>query len=231
MKKLVAAAAGILLLAGVVAVAQMSGKGKASSGKAGWSLDAKIIEACSCRLMCSCYFNDAPDKHFCQFNNAYRVISGHYGATKLDGTKFWVSGDLGENFGDGSAEWIAVTFDPSTTQEQMNVIPKILGEIYPLKAEVLGTEKKPISWEIMSDKAVAKIGDGTDGTVELSAFKDRTTGKPTVINNLTYFGAKSNKGFNLYKSKHHYKGFGKEYGFEDTNGFVIEIISSGDVKE
>ena len=228
MKKLgITALAAILLMAAVVAFAQMSGKSKAA-GKPGWSIDAKIIEACSCKLMCPCYFNDAPDKHYCQFNNVYNVLSGHYGATNLTGAKFWVSGDLGENFGDGTAEWMAVTFDPSTTQAQMDAIPKILASIYPLKAEVLGTQTKPISWEIKGDKATAKIGDGTEGTVELTAWKDKT-GKTSVIQNLTYFGAKANKGFVLHKSKHHFKGFGKEYGFEDANGFVIEIMSSGDI--
>jgi hypothetical protein len=151
-KKLLAIVAGFLLLATVAAFAQMNGKGK---GKPGWALDAKIIEACSCKLMCVCYFNNAPDKHFCQFNNAFRVTAGHYGNVKLDGLKFWVSGDLGDNFGDGTASWIALTFDPAATQEQMDAVPKILAEIYPLQAEVLGVVKKPISWEIKGDMAVA----------------------------------------------------------------------------
>ncbi len=230
MKKLVAIAAGILLLAGVVAVAQMSGKGKASAGKPGWSFSAKIIEACSCRLMCPCYFNDTPDKHFCQFNNALNVQSGHYGDVKLAGVKFWVSGDLSDNFGDGTGLWAAFTFDPATTQEQIDAITKIVPNIYPLKFDQVFVDKKPISWEIKGDMATAKIGDGTEGMVELAAWKDKNTGKTSVIQNLTYFGAKSNKGFNLYKSKHHYKGNGHDYGFEDANGFVIEIASSGEIQ-
>ena len=212
--------AGVALLA-VAALAQMS-KGSSKS----WDFKATIIEACSCRLMCPCYFNETPDKHFCQFNNAYKVTSGHYGGVKLKGVKFWVSGDLGENFGDGTGEWVVFTFDPSTTQEQIEVITKIIPTIYPLKVDVLGIDKKPISWEINGDLAVAKIGDGTDGMVELTAFKD-SSGKNTVISNLTYFGAKSNSGFNLYKSKHHYSGHDQEYSFEDANGFVISISTSG----
>jgi len=230
MKKLALIAAGIFLLAGVVAVAQMSGKSKASSGKAGWSFSAKIIEACSCRLMCPCYFNTTPDKHFCQFNNALNVQSGHYGTTKLAGVKFWVSGDLSDNFGDGTGLWAAFTFDPATTQEQIDAITKIVPNIYPLKFDQVFVDKKPISWEIKGDMATAKIGDGTEGMVELAAWKDKNTGKTSVIQNLTYFGAKSNKGFNLYKSKHHYKGNGHDYGFEDANGFVIEIASSGEIQ-
>jgi hypothetical protein len=228
MKKFLAIVAGLSLLASVVAFAQMSGNSK-STDKAGWSINAKIIEACSCRLMCPCYFNTTPDKHFCQFNNALNIISGHYGKVNVAGVKVWVSGDLSDNFGDGTALWAAFTFDPATTQEQIDAVTKILPNIYPLKFDQTFLDKKPISWEIKGDVATAKIGDGTEGMVELAAFKD-ASGKNTVINNLTYFGAKSNKGFNLYKSKHHYKANGHDYGFEDANGFVIEIASSGDIK-
>lgn len=229
MKKLgITATAILLVLAAVVAFAQMSGKGKASSGKPGWTFDAKIIEACSCRLFCPCYFNMSPEQHFCQFNNAINVVSGNYGGVNLAGVKVWVSGDLGENFEQNTQRWAVFTFDPSVTQAQIDAMSKILGTIYDLKFDVLGVDKKPISWEIAGDKAVAKLGNGADGTVELSAFKDKS-GKIAVIRNLAYWGAKSNTGFNLYKSKHHYKGHDHEYKFEDTNGFVIEITSSGDV--
>jgi hypothetical protein len=228
MKKLgITGIAIVLLLAAVIAFAQMGGKGKAT-GKNTWSFSAKIIEACSCRLMCPCYFNTSPDKHFCQFNNAFNVLSGQYGDVKLAGVKFWVSGDLSENFGDGTGLWAAFTFDPATTDAQIEAITKIIPNIYPLKFDQTFLDKKPISWEIKGDKATAKIGDGREGMVELTAFKD-AAGKNTVINNLTYFGAKSNKGFALHKSKHHYKANGHDYGFEDANGFVIEISSTGEI--
>src|SRR5438128_12174833 len=70
-----------------------------------WSMNASIIEACSCPMFCQCYFNDKPAAHgehaghshgeggghFCKFNNAYQVNHGNYGATKLDGAKFWIA--------------------------------------------------------------------------------------------------------------------------------------------
>ncbi|MCI0331589.1 MAG: DUF1326 domain-containing protein [candidate division Zixibacteria bacterium] len=204
-------------------------RAKTASGNGSWSFNAKIIEACSCRLFCPCYFNTSPDKHFCQFNNAFKVLAGYYGPTDLTDVKFWVSGDLSDDFGDSTALWAAFTFDPAASQEQIDAVIKIIPHIYPLKFEETFIDKKPISWEINGDGAAARIGDGTDGMVELTAFKEKATGKPTVIKNLNYFGAKSNKGFHLHKSKHYYRGFGHEYGFEDANGFVIEIYSSGEL--
>src|SRR5438093_12277 len=81
-----------------------------------WAMNATIIEACSCPMFCQCYFDTKPAAHgaaaghagheghamggemFCKMNNAFRVNSGNYGETKLDGAKFWVAGDLGGDF-------------------------------------------------------------------------------------------------------------------------------------
>ena len=70
--------------------------------------------------------------HFCKFNMAHRVNKGHYGDVALDGVKFWVSGDLGENFGDGEADWAVVTFEPSVTEQQREVVKIALGQVYPV---------------------------------------------------------------------------------------------------
>jgi hypothetical protein len=52
-----------------------------------WSMNASIIEACSCPMFCQCYFNSKPsshamagmaDEHYCRFNNAFKVNRGSY---------------------------------------------------------------------------------------------------------------------------------------------------------
>src|SRR2546428_9088467 len=67
-----------------------------------WSMNATVIEACSCPMFCQCYFNAQPaahgghagheghaEEHFCRFNNAYKINKGTYKGVKLDGAKFW----------------------------------------------------------------------------------------------------------------------------------------------
>lgn len=68
-----------------------------------WHFNGTVIEACSCKMFCPCYFNTEPalnhtehgPEHFCKFNMAYKVHEGHHGETDLSGVKFWVAGDLG----------------------------------------------------------------------------------------------------------------------------------------
>lgn len=219
---------GLLILAGVV-YAQVSKQEAAPAGKTPWHLKATIIEACSCPLFCPCYFNLKPAHHYCQFNNAFNIEQGNLGNVKLDGMKVWLSGDLGGDFTTGKAEWLVFTFEPTATPEQIDAGTKVLGSLYSaFKFPVLGIDKKQITWEIKGNKATAKMGDGS-GSIDLVAATGSDGKTPTVINNLPYWSAKSNSGFNLYKSKHHYKGHEKDFTFEDTNGFTIGIETSGEM--
>ena len=113
-----------------------------------WAMNATVIEACSCPMFCQCYFATKPaahaaaatmkkdehaghadaaahaghdmggGEHFCKFNNAFQVNKGKFGDVKLDGAKFWVAGDLGDEFSDGEMNWAILTFDPSVTPAQ-----------------------------------------------------------------------------------------------------------------
>jgi hypothetical protein len=92
----------IVLIAGIaLAAIGLSHPAAAATTAASpaWSMNATIIEACSCPMFCQCYFSTKPaahhdkdDKagmsgmdmegeHYCRANNAFRVNKGNYGAT------------------------------------------------------------------------------------------------------------------------------------------------------
>jgi hypothetical protein len=104
-----------------------------------WSLNATIIEACSCTMFCPCYFSTVPSghghgsmiDHYCRFNNAYRVNQGGFKTVSLNGLKFWIAGDLGADFSKG-AEWAEITFEPSATKEQRDAVTTIVPTVYPV---------------------------------------------------------------------------------------------------
>jgi hypothetical protein len=218
-KYLVFAVLASFLLVGASS-AQMAAKEKP------WSLKASYIEACSCDLFCPCYFNTHPEKDFCKFNNVVKIEKGNYGDVKLDGMKLWISGDLGGDFSKGEMKSAYFTFEPSATQEQVDGALKVFAKIYPAKFMDSGVDRAPIVWEKKGKTAHARLGDG-QGEVSLSVVTGNDGKSPVVIKNLTYWGAKKNNGFVMAKSKHHYKGHQLDYAFEDANGFLIEIESSG----
>jgi hypothetical protein len=210
-----------------------------------WSMNASIIEACSCPMFCQCYFNTSPaghsehagghshgegGEHFCKFNNAFKVNHGQYGETKLDGAKFWVAGDLGGDFSKGQMEWAVVTFDPSVTPAQREGIKTILGRVYPVKWNSLTVaEDARMTWTATRDHAEAKLDDGKTGEVVLNKFKGMTD-DPIVIKNLKYWGVPRNEGFLMMPNTvEAYRAGDKPFEFKGTNGFMITFdISSKD---
>ena len=190
-----------------------------------WSVKADYIEACSCHLFCSCYFNTSPEGGMmCEFNNVIKITEGHVGDVKLDGSKVWISGDLGGDFTKPLKSAI-ITMEPTATKEQQEAIKFLVGKIYPYKWQKVAVDKAPITWEKNGMNGHAKLGNG-QGEVTLTGVKG-ADGKQAVLQNVKYWGAQKNTGFYLAKSAHHYKGHGHNYTLKDSNGFFIHIESAG----
>ena len=156
---------------------------------ADWAINVNTIEACSCPMFCQCYFNAKPaahgaghgghgegaEGHFCRFNNAYQVNRGHFGPTKLDGARFWISGDLGGDFSQGQMDWATVTFDRKLSPEQRTALGTIIGHMFPVKWNSLTTAEADIdTWRFDKDSAVALMDGGKTAEVRLKRFPGMT---------------------------------------------------------
>jgi hypothetical protein len=213
----------------------LAGATRASEGAApaaDWSLNATIIEACSCPMFCQCYFNPAPaghhmeggTSHFCKFNNVFKVNKGSYGSVKLDGAKFWVLGDLGGDFSKNQMDWARLYFDKSMTKEQRDAVAAIMGSVYPVKWNSFTTAEGTIdTWTYTKDAAHAALDGGKTAEVKLKRFPGNTS-DPVVIKNLKYWGVPRNEGFVLMPNEvEAYRGADKPYEYKGTNGFMITI--------
>src|SRR2546423_2552892 len=198
------------------AVAKDADTAAASSGPE-WAMNATIIEACSCPMFCQCYFDTKPaahgaheghagheghgdaagGEHYCKFNNAYRVNTGLYGNTKLDGIKFWIGGDLGGDFSQGKMDWAVLTFDPAVTKAQREGVKAIMAYVYPVKWGSFDVAADaPVEWRADKDKAVARLDNGKAGEIRLTRWQGMSE-QPIVIQNLKYWGTPRNQGFLL----------------------------------
>ena len=220
--------------------------GKAAGAAPTWSMNATIIEACSCPMFCQCYFTSKPaahaqagheghgeGEHYCRANNVFRVNKGMYGTTRLDGAKFWIAMDLGDDFSDGEMKWAVVSFDPSVTPAQREGIAAALGHLYPVKWQSfeIGSDL-PVEWSHTGDRAVARLDGGKAGEVVLNgASVNRNMAAPVVIKNLKYWGAPRHDGFVLMPNEvEAYRLGPNAFEFKGTNGFMITVdVSSKDV--
>jgi len=239
----------VVVLLAVALVAVLVLNADEPKGAPEWSMNATIIEACSCPMFCQCYFNSEPaghtssmsmsthehgmssQAHFCKFNNAFHVNHGTYGATSLDGAKFWVSGDLGGDFSKGQMDWAVLTFDPGVSPAQREGIMTVLGKLYPVKWNSFKVAKDaPMDWAATNEMAAARLDSGKQGEVVLQRTSAGVGGESPVIKNLQYWGATHNDGFVLMPNKvEAYRIGDKPFEYKGTNGFMITFdIASKD---
>ena len=221
-----------LMLGVAVAVANQD------KAKPAWTFNATVIEACSCQMFCPCYFSTEPrpahgEHGYCKFNMAYKVNKGRAGDVDLAGAKFWIAGDLGDNFGDMQTEWAEVTWDPSVTKAQRDAIAAaLLGPVYPFKWKsfTVGADA-PVEWTASKERAVAKLDGGKGGEIVLMHNPTAMNAEPTVIQNLKYFAAPRNGGFVLMPAQvQAFRRTDKKFETKGTNGFMITLdVASTDV--
>jgi len=210
-----------------------------------WAMKADIIEACSCPMFCQCYFNAEPaahgehaahggGEHYCKFNNAYKISKGNWGATSLDGAKFWLFGDLGGDFSKGQMDWAVLTFDKDVSPQQREGIQKIMSYAFPVKWNSFTTGPDGrVEFKPGKDKAVARLNGGQTAEIQLKKAEGMTS-EPIVIKNLRYWGLPRNEGFILMPNEVEAlraASAGKQgYEFKGSNGFMITVdINSNDV--
>ena len=200
-----------------------------------WHMNATAIEACSCPMFCTCYFGGGhpaahhdmaimAEEHYCRFNNAYKINAGNYKGTKLDGAKFWLSGDLGGDFTQGQMDWVVVTFDKATTQAQRDAIGAIAAQLFPVKWKSMTTAVGDIAWNATKDGAHATLDGGQTAEVQLEKGGFGQAGQVPVIKGLQYWGSDSNTGFVLMPNLiDAYRVGDKKFEYKGSNGFMLTL--------
>ncbi len=177
-----------------------------------WTVNATVMEACSCPMFCQCYFETKPAghshngkvEHYCRTNVAYKVNKGRYGSETLDGVKFWLAADVGSDFSAGQTEWAVLYFDSSLNRKQREAVWVILSNLMPVKWKSFQTAEAKIDrWEFNNESAYASLDAGNTAVIRLKRFQGMSN-EPVVIRNLGYWGAPRNDGFSSCRmnSKH-----------------------------
>src|SRR5947208_6862134 len=156
-------------------------------GKPAWQMKADYVEACSCHLFCPCYFNKHAEHPHCEFNMAVKVLEGYSGSTRLTGAKYWLTGDLGDEWGTNQkGKWVTVSFDPTTTKEQRDALAPMILKTYGLEWPELKVQEAPIEITQQGEIAEAKLGGGAMAHMKLQRVNG-ADGKGVVLRNVNYF--------------------------------------------
>jgi hypothetical protein len=199
-----------------------------------WSVNATVIAACSCPMMCPAHFGTRPAaqaeglelKRFCRFNEAYKVNSGSYGKTSLDGALFWLAGDRGADFSAGQMDWAVLTFDKSLGNEQREGISAIVGFLYPIRFRSVNLSEAEIAWNGAEAEAQATLDQGRTAQIQLKRLRGIADG-PVLLQNLRYWGTTRNDGYVLLPCElQAYRVGPRPFEFRDSTGFMVTFDMS-----
>ncbi len=209
-----------------------------------WSLEIAVMESCSCRVFCQCFFTSLPlppdahadhspvAEHACLFNQAYRVVKGHYRNLSLDGAQFWYTGDAGPDLHEAKWPWAVMTFDSALVQPKRDALWTMLQKLRFYRAERWREQSiataAPITWAHTDDGARATLDAGAGAELSLKRLKGQHAGA-VVLQNLSYFGYPRNDGFALMPSVvQAYRTGSRRFEFSGTNGFVTTLQMTAD---
>lgn len=141
-----------------------------------WSVAGEYMEACSCDFLCPCIPKNASTpatNDFCKVAMTYAIVSGRFGAVKLDGLSFAVVAQSKAIMTEG--EWImGVIIDDRASAEQAEAIAQIasgqaggpLAGFAPLVGEFRGVERRRIDFAMSGHRRSVTIAGVLEQTVE-----------------------------------------------------------------
>lgn len=169
-----------------------------------WRLSGKMIEACSCKMLCPCYMGPAePDQGWCSTALPFDIERGQSDGVDLDGRKtVWLL-DLPKDFASGNGTARLYIDDGANAAQRRELEAIFTGKkggpwatISTLVTTWLPTETAKVSVE-WGDSPSVKVG--TVGEVKLQSLRDEA-GRQAKIVNAPALGAFQVESADLFRS-------------------------------
>ena len=187
-----------------------------------YELEGRMLEVCTCNVICPCWVGEDPDGGTCDGVIAWHIDSGTIDGVDVSNHTFAVLAHIpGNIMTPGSWRVVAYVDDKATDQQQeaiLNVWTGKLGgpvaDLAALIGEVVAVERVPITFTVEKGKGALKIGSAIEAemtpiqgatgmaTLNDSAFSS-IPGSPAYIGKApTYRASSSALGINVDLKDH-----------------------------
>jgi hypothetical protein len=183
---------GGLALRGAVPASAASGRSlpqgdrlNKSSSALKYQIEGRLLEVCTCGVLCPCWVGQDPDGGTCDAATAYGVDAGTIEGIDVSGRVLAMAVHIPGNILAG--EWKAVVYvDDGATDEQHDALVRLftgelggpLADIASLIGEVLAVERVPIIFTV--DEGLGTLTIGTTVQAELAPLQGATGGLTTL---------------------------------------------------
>lgn len=151
-----------------------------------YQIEGRLLEVCSCNILCPCWVGEDPDHGTCDSALAWRIDSGSIEGIDVAGRTVALSVHIPGNVLTPASWRAAVFLDDGTTDEQQAVLLKVftgqlggaIADFAALIGEVISVERVPITFTVEEGKGRLTIGTVADA--QLTPYSG-ATGNATVL--------------------------------------------------
>jgi hypothetical protein len=151
----------------------------------GYSVEGRLLEACSCGGPCPCWVGDDPDGGTCDTVICYRYDKGEINGVNVAGLTLALVAHVPGNILAGNWKVAAHVDNKATPQQKEAILAAHTGklggplaDLAPLVGEIVGVYDVPIDFNVVGGKGTVTIGDVV--SAEMKPYTD-TQGRPTKL--------------------------------------------------
>jgi hypothetical protein len=150
-----------------------------------YNLEGRLLEVCTCKILCPCWVGEDPDFGTCDGVLAWHFDKGTIDGLDVAGHTFVILAHIPGNILKGNWK-IRVYIDDKATGEQKDALLKVwtgkaggpIADLAKLVGQVDSVEQVPITFDVRGVNGTLKIGEAI--RAELAPFQG-ATGQPTAM--------------------------------------------------
>ncbi len=155
-----------------------------------YQLEGRLLEVCTCNVLCPCWVGEDPDGGTCIGANTYHIDRGSVESVDVSGLTVTMLNYIPGNILQGSWRTVIYMDDRATPEQQIaleNAFTGKLGgplkDVYQLVGEFLGVECAPVIFDVQEGKGTLQFGQAIQA--ELVPFQG-ATGQVTALHDTLF---------------------------------------------
>jgi hypothetical protein len=155
-----------------------------------YQLEGKLLEVCTCNVLCPCWVGEDPDGGTCTGVLSWHVDSGTVNGTDVSGRTITILTYIPGNILAGNWRVIVYVDDGATDEQQQALLDVWTGklggpvaDLAQLVGEVVAVERQPVTFQV--EGAAGRLAIGRAIEAELEPFMG-ATGQPTALHDTIF---------------------------------------------
>ena len=186
-----------------------------------YQLEGRLLEVCTCNVLCPCWVGEDPDGGTCDGTLAWRVDKGSVDGVDVSGRTIVILCHIPGNILKGN--WnVRIYVDDQANPAQKDALVNVwtgklggpVGDLAKLVGRVDSIEQAPVTFQVQGVKGTLKVGAAIEASLE--PFKG-ATGKETALHDSIFTTIPGSPAYVGKASKYRAKAPGFDVSMENHN--------------